>query len=50
LPNYKDRHYKKERGHFPETCSFEKIDLEHKICVFFGCVEEVGGDNRLEMH
>ena len=40
---------KKEQGYFPETLRFEKIDLERKICVFFGCVEEIGGDNRLEM-
>ena len=38
-----------ERLRFPETCRFEKIDVERKICVFFGCVEELGCDNRLEM-
>ena len=44
-----DSHRKEEQRRSPETCRFEKIDLERKNCVFFGCVEEIGGDNRLEM-
>ena len=44
-----DSHRKEEQRRFPEACRFEKIVLERKICVFFGCVEELGGDNRLEM-
>ena len=44
-----DSSCKIEQRRSPEASRFEKINLERKICVLFGCVEEIGGNNRLEM-
>ena len=44
-----DSSCKTEQRRSPEASRFEKINLERKICVFFGCVDEFGGHNRLEM-